>query len=90
MAELDRRTNEMLIKNAQNNMEVSKSTARLASGSSVSIETLETTWRTITSGIEETRRIETDARRKRVEDQARLESIKADFERQYHMPPANR
>ena len=90
MAELDRRTNEMLIKNAQNNMEVSKSTARLASGSSVSIETLETTWRTITSGIEETRRIETDARRKRVEDQARLESIQADFERQYHMPPANR
>ena len=90
MAELDRRTNEMLIKNAQNNMEVSKSTARLASGSSVSIETLETTWRTITSGIEETRRIETAARRKRVEDQARLESIKADFERQYHMPPANR
>lgn len=90
MAELDRRTNEMLIKNAQNNMEVSKSTARLASGSSVSIETLETTWRTITSGIEETRRIETDASRKRVEDQARLESIKADFERQYHMPPANR
>ncbi|MEY8332300.1 toxic anion resistance protein [Lachnospiraceae bacterium 47-T17] len=90
MAELDRRTNEMLIKNAQNNMEVSKSTARLASGSSVSIETLETTWRTITSGIEETRRIETDARRKRVEDQARLEAIKADFERQYHMPPANR
>lgn len=90
MAELDKKTNEMLIKNAQNNMEISKSTARLASGSSVQIETLETTWRTITSGIEETKRIEADARKKRIEDQARLEAIKADFQRQYHMPPAKR
>ncbi len=88
MAELDRRTNEMLIKNAQNTVEVSKTTARLASGSSIQIETLENTWRTITSGIEETKRIQEDARRKRIEDQARLETIKADFNRQYHMPPA--
>ena len=53
---LDKKTNEMLIKNAQNNMEISKQTAKLASGSSIQIETLETTWRTITTGIEETRR----------------------------------
>lgn len=88
MAELDKKTNEMLIKNAQNNMEISKQTAKLASGSSIQIETLETTWRTITSGIEETRRIEEDARKKRIEDQARLEAIKQDFQKQYHMPPA--
>lgn len=90
MAALDKKTNEMLIKNAQNNVEVSKTTARLASGSSIQIETLETTWRTITSGIEETKRIQEDARKKRVEDQARLEAIKADFNRQYHMPPAKK
>ncbi|MCI9068800.1 MAG: toxic anion resistance protein [Lachnospiraceae bacterium] len=90
LAELDKKTNEMLIKNAQNTVEVSKSTARLASGSSIQIETLETTWRTITSGIEETRQIQEDARKKRVEDQARLEAIKADFERQYHMPPVKK
>jgi len=88
MAELDKKTNEMLIKNAQNTVEVSKNTARLASGSSIQIETLETTWRTITSGIEETKRIQEDARRKRIEDQARLETIKADFNREYHMPAA--
>lgn len=88
MAELDRKTNEMLIKNAQNTVEVSKTTARLASGSSIQVETLETTWRTITNGIEETKRIQEDARRKRVEDQKRLEAIKEDFNRQYHMPPA--
>lgn len=86
MAALDKKTNEMLIKNAKNTVEASKMTARLASGSSIQIETLETTWRTITSGIEETKRIQEDARKKRVEDQARLEAIKADFNKKYHMP----
>lgn len=90
MSELDKKTNEMLIKNAQNTVEASKMTARMASGSSIQIETLETTWRTITSGIEETRRIQDEARKKRVEDQARLEAIKADFNRQYHMPQQSR
>lgn len=90
MAELDKKTNEMLIKNAQNTVEVSKATARMASGSSIQIETLETTWRTITSGIEETRQIQEDAKRKRVEDQARLQVIKNEFNSQYHMPPANK
>lgn len=79
MSALDKKTNEMLIKNARNTVEVSKTTARLASGSSIQIETLETTWRTITSGIEETKRIQEDARKKRIEDQARLEAIKQDF-----------
>ena len=90
MSELDKKTNEMLIKNAQNTVEASKMTARMASGSSIQIETLETTWRTITNGIEETRRIQEDAEKKRVEDQARLETIKADFSRQYHMPQQSR
>lgn len=90
MAALDKKTNEMLIKNAKNNMEISKQTAKLASGSSIQIETLETTWRTITSGIEETKRIEEDARKKRIEDQRRLEVIKQEFQKQYHMPPAKK
>lgn len=83
LAELDKKTNEMLIKNAQNTMAVSQQTAKLASGSSVQIETLETTWKTITTGIEETRRIEEDARKKRVDDKAKLEAIKEDFRKQY-------
>ena len=88
MAELDKKTNEMLIKNAQNTVEASKMTAKLASGSSIQIETLEKTWRTITNGIEETKRIQEDAKRKRVEDQARLQTIKNEFNQQYHMPKA--
>ena len=86
MSELDKKTNEMLLKNAQNTVAVSQATARMASGSSIQIETLEKTWRTITSGIEETKKIQEDARRKRVEDQARLEVIKNEFNQQYHMP----
>ena len=90
MSELDKKTNEMLIKNAQNTVDISETTASLASGSSIQIETLATTWRTITNGIEETKRIQEEARRKRIDDQARLEAIKEDFNRNYHMPQANR
>ncbi|MBE6050915.1 MAG: toxic anion resistance protein [Clostridium sp.] len=79
---LDDKTNEMLIKNAQNTVAQSKLTAQLASGSSIKIETLEQTWRTIVNGIDETRRIEEQARVKRKEDAARLETLKADFKKQ--------
>lgn len=86
MAALDAKTNEMLIKNAQNTVEQSKMTAKLAAGSSIKIETLETTWRTIVSGIDETRQIQENARQQRVSDQARLETIKSEFNKLYHMP----
>lgn len=86
MSALDEKTNEMLIKNARNTAEQSKMTAQLASGSSIKIETLETTWRTIVNGIDETKQIQENARRQRIEDQARLENIKEEFNRMYHMP----
>lgn len=90
MAALDAKTNEMLVKNAQNAAEMSKATARLASGSSIKIETLETTWRTIMTGIEETQAIQQEAQRKRIEDQVRLEAIKKDFNEKYHMPKSKK
>ena len=86
MSALDQKTNEMLIKNARNTVEQSKMTAQLASGSSIKIETLETTWRTIVNGIDETKQIQENARKQRIEDQSRLENIKAEFNRMYHMP----
>lgn len=86
LSELDKKTNEMLIKNAQNTVEQSKMAARMASGSSIQIETLETTWRTIVDGIEETRQIQEEARTKRIEDKARLQAIKDDFNKNYHVP----
>ncbi len=86
MQALDEKTNEMLIKNAKNSVEQSKLTARLASGSSIKIETLETTWRTIMDGITETQRIQEDAQRQRIDDQAKLQAIKDEFEKTYNVP----
>ena len=86
MSELDKRTNEMLMRNAQNTVAQAQATARMASGSSIQIETLENAWKTITSGIAEVQQIEADAHKKRQEDQVRLQAIKNDFNKNYHMP----
>lgn len=86
MSALDQKTNELLMRNAKNTVEQSKLTAQLASGSSIKIETLENTWKTIVSGIDETRQIQENARKQRIEDQARLETIKQEFNQMYHMP----
>lgn len=84
MAALDEKTNEMLIKNAQNTVATSKLTAQLASGSSVKMETLETTWKTIVTGIEETKQIQQNARKQREEDQIRLNQIKGEYEKMFN------
>lgn len=79
MSALDEKTNEMLLRNAENTMAQTKLTAQLASGSSIKMETLEVSWRTIMQGIDETRKIQEEASRKRIEDAAKLEGIKAEF-----------
>ena len=86
IAALDAKTNELLVKNARNTVEQSKMTARLAAGSSIKIETLETTWKTIVNGIDETRAIQENARKQRIDEQRRLEAIKQEFNQKYHMP----
>lgn len=86
LAALDEKTNELLIKNAQNTVAQSKLTAQMASGSSIKIETLETTWRTIVQGIDETKAIQERAKQQRIEDQKRLETIKKEFNQMYHAP----
>ena len=86
MSALDEKTNEMLIRNAKNTVEQSKMITRMASGSSIKIETLETTWRTIVNGIDETRQIQENAKKQRAMDQERLENIKTEFHKMYHNP----
>jgi uncharacterized protein YaaN involved in tellurite resistance len=76
---LDEKTNELLLRNAENTALQSKLTAKLASGSSVSIETLEKSWQTIVSGIEETKAIQEEMRQKRLDGTRRLEVLKQDF-----------
>ena len=79
MSALDKRTNELLIKNAQNTVEQSKQITRMTNTSSVQIETLEKTWNTIVSGIDESKRIQEEAKRKREEDSKRLDVIKQQY-----------
>ena len=83
LSELDKKTNEMILKNASNTVEQAKLTAQMASGSSIKVDTLEKSWRTIVNGIEETKRIQDDARRQRVEDKAKLENIKNEFYKKF-------
>ena len=85
MEALDQRTKEMLLKNAKNTADQTKLTAQLASSSSIKIETLEQTWKTIVSGIEETQKIQSDAAVKRTADAARLSALKDDFQARVHM-----
>ena len=86
MAVLDEKTNEMLIKNAQNTAQQSKMTAALVSESSIKIETLEKSWKTIVDGIEETKQIQERARQKRIEDEQKLKAMKDDFNTRYSLP----
>ena len=84
MSALDAKTNELLIKNAENTVAQSKMTAQLASGTSIQVETLEKTWNTIVKGIEETKQIQEQARIKRIEDTQKLEALKNDFKAKMH------
>jgi uncharacterized protein YaaN involved in tellurite resistance len=63
--ELDRTTNELLLKNAENIKNQSIDIAKLTGGTSVKLETLEKTWQTIMQGIEETSRIEAENKKLR-------------------------
>ncbi len=79
MQALDEKTNELLIKNAHNTVAQTKLTTQLASGSSIKVETLEETWKTIVEGIDETRKIQDEAKQKRKEDSVKLQQLKDDY-----------
>lgn len=86
MSVLDRRTNELLLKNARNTVEQTRATAKLAGAPSIQADTLQKTWQTIVGGIEETRRLQQSARDQRQQDQVKLENIRRDFMQKYNAP----
>jgi uncharacterized protein YaaN involved in tellurite resistance len=79
MAALDEKTNELLLKNAQNTAMQSKITAQLASGSSIDVATLEKSWQLIVQGIQETQKIQDEAKQNRIDGVKRLEQIQDEF-----------
>lgn len=81
MSELDRRTNEMLLKNAQNISQQSVDIARIAGGPSIKIETIEESWNLIIKGMQETRTIEEENKRMREDGTKRLEQLQDNFKK---------
>lgn len=79
MKALDDKTNELLLRNAQNTAMQSKLTTELASTSSVKIETLEESWSIIMQGISDTKKIQQEAAQSRVDGTRRLHEIQEDF-----------
>jgi len=79
MQALDDKTNELLLRNAQNTAMQSKMTAQLASTSSIKIETLEESWQTIMTGISETKQIQQEAAAARIAGTKRLHEIQEEF-----------
>ncbi|WP_250672781.1 toxic anion resistance protein [Paraclostridium ghonii] len=74
--QLDEKTNELIMRNASNTARQSVEIAKMASGSSIAIETLEKSYETIMKGIEETKSIQENNRIQRKENSSKLESLK--------------
>jgi len=81
MSELDRRTNEMLVRNAENISKNSVNIARSAGSPSRKNETIETTWQTIMAGIQETKQIQAETARNREEGRKRIERLQLEYEK---------
>lgn len=79
MEALDRTTNEMLLKNSQNVANAMKSTAALAGKSSIDIETVEASWKTIMDGIKDTQSIQAELSKQREEDKIKLERLNQQY-----------
>lgn len=79
MEALDQKTNELLLRNAENMASQSTNIARMASSSSVQLETLEKTWQTIMKGIEQTKAIEEENRNNRQNNAQKLERMKKEI-----------
>lgn len=79
MKDLDDKTNELLLRNAQNTAQQSVAIARMSSGSSIQIETLQQAYETIKHGIKETKQINDEIAEKRTQDSAALEAMKQEM-----------
>lgn len=81
MAELDKRTNEMLLRNADNVRKNAVDLARQAGNPSIKIETIEQTWQTIMAGIDEVKQVQEQTVREREEGRQRIEQLQLQYEK---------
>lgn len=82
LAQLDAKTNELLLRNAQNTATSSVAIAKQAGTSSIQLETLQSTFQTIMSGIEETKRINSELAQQRKDNSVELERMKLSMQKE--------
>ncbi|MEG0857466.1 MAG: toxic anion resistance protein [Terrisporobacter sp.] len=81
LKQLDDKTNELIMRNAQSTARQSVEIAKMSSGSVVAIETLEKSYQTIIKGIEDTKAIQNENKAKRNENTIKLEQMKVNMKR---------
>lgn len=79
--QLDDKTNELIMRNASSTARQSVEIAKMASGSSIQLATLEKSYETIMKGIEDTKAIQEANRLERNENSKRLETIKNEMKK---------
>lgn len=80
--QLNEKTNELLMRNAQNNANQSVAIAKMANSGAIRIETLQSSYDTIKKGIEDTKAITEQMSAERVKNTATLETIKSEMKKQ--------
>ena len=86
MQVLDDKTNELLVRNANSVARNTTTLAKMAGTSSIKIETIEETWRTITNGINETKKIQEANKNDREKNTVKLEEFKKQIKNSEHSP----
>ena len=86
MQVLDDKTNELLIRNANSVAKNTTTLAKMAGTSSIKIETIEETWRTITNGINETKKIQEANKSDREKNTLKLEEFKKQIKSNEYSP----
>ena len=89
LLELETKTTELFKQNVKNNIKQAKQIEKLTSGTSIKTETLENVWKTITTGIDEKKKLEDKSSKKRKDNKIRLETIKKDINKKYPIPNKN-
>ena len=79
MQALDAKTNEMLIRNAQNAANNMRLTTQLAGSSAIKIETVQNSWQIIMDGIKDTKAIQEELARQRQQDRVTIERMNQQF-----------
>ena len=79
--QLDDKTNELIVRNAQRTASQSVAIAKMASGSSIQIENLRKSYETIMNGIQETRQIQEQNAEERKQNVVELERMKQGMRR---------